>query len=91
MVGYLLLYLLVLIFEIGRGEEKKCQVILDVLEKVVDEIVEYKFEVIVIILFYVFVFLDVFFLNDKLEISGSFVRWGVYGIEFRFKNNFEIV
>jgi AmmeMemoRadiSam system protein A len=91
MVGYLLPHPPVLIPEIGRGEEKKCQATLDALQKVADEIAEYKPEVIVIISPHAPVFTDAFFLNDKPEIGGSLARWGVYGIEFRFKNNLEIV
>lgn len=60
MVGYLLPHPPVLIPEIGRGEEKKCQATLDALEKIADEIAEYKPEVIVIISPHAPVFSDAF-------------------------------
>jgi len=65
MVGYLLPHPPVLIPEIGRGEEKKCLATLDALEKVADEIAEYKPEVIAIISPHAPVFSNAFFLNDK--------------------------
>ncbi|WP_039767594.1 AmmeMemoRadiSam system protein A [Caldicellulosiruptor sp. F32] len=91
MVGYLLPHPPILIDKIGNGEEKKCQATLEALEKVTDEILEYKPDVVVVISPHAPIFSDVFFLNDKPTIEGSLTRWGVRGVEFKFHNNLKIV
>lgn len=91
MVGYLLPHPPVLIDKIGKGEEKKCQATLEALEKVANEILEYKPDIVVVISPHAPVFSDAFFLNDKPTIEGSLARWGVWGVEFRFKNNLRLI